>query len=442
MNKVLDIRAKKLEEQQYLKVIKSLKFAKYKHTFITKDGSLMDKWFIVLKDKETGVALEFTPYTRLLRYSDVAMDLRRSETVEAWAKFVCMFLNYILIDNYESFKIDDIKDITIDMGNRFLQAYADGEVGQNEKTLDTVRVSIMRLCKLFSFIKSIYKKEAKHIYKYKWKYRDGMDRVRYNNPFTVNVEKNKEISEQKEDIFRNMPVDIFEIFIKLSKKYYPELTFAIALQAYAGLRPGEVCNVRQAIDPKRPGMQYIKVGTEIKAMTIDLRKKYQIRADGKSVGGIKKRRRQEIYTPYVSRVYELYKEHLIELEKYQFEDGYYPMFVDKNGKALTVKSYREKIERLANNYLRKELAKSDIPRHRYYADILTQKKLSPHFLRHYFTVLLVMDNKTPHEIAVWRGDKNLDSALAYCRDKDELLRSIREVNEEIVEDILRGVSDE
>lgn len=77
-----------------------------------------------------------------------------------------------------------------------------------------------------------------------------------------------------------------------------------------------------------------------------------MRADGTNVGGIKKRRVQKVYTPYLTKLQELYKEHLVELDKYNFDDGYYPMFVNKNGEAITVKSSREKIERLANVHLK------------------------------------------------------------------------------------------
>lgn len=443
MNKVLDITQKEQYEGNYIKTIKQLKFGMYKHKLITEKGTIIDQWFIALKDRKTNIVLELTPYTRLLRYSYVNIDLRRSETIEVWGEFICMFLNYVLINNYEKFKIHDIKDITIKIGNDFLQDYADGIVGNEQKTLETVKTTMQKLCKLYLYIKNIYKKRAKYIYKYNFKNVDKENKVRYDcSLFKINAEKNKEYSEQHKKIFRNMPIEIFEIFLRLSKQYYPELTFAITLQAYAGLRPSEVCNVRQVIDPQKPGMKYLKVGSKMENISIDLTRKYEMRADGKPVGGIKKRREQKVYTPYIDRVQNAYKEHLKELEKYELEKGYYPMFVNKDGKAITVKSYREKIERLANVYLREYLSKSENPSHRYYAEILTQKKLSPHFLRHYFTVLLVIDNLTPHEIAIWRGDNALDSSLIYCRDKSELLKNIKEINEDIIEEMLRGVVDD
>ena len=436
MGNVSSLMRKKQAEQDYIETIQLLKFGLHNETVITEKGDVQNIWFIALKDRITNVTLQLTPYTKLIRYSDRNIDQRRSNTIKTWGQFVCRFLNFVLIDNYSQFKIDDIKEVSLEIGNKFLEEYAKGNIGGEEKSIQAIKKEMHRLCKLYSYIKSIYKKDASKIYKLKWRYRDTQNRVHYNNHFSLNDNDNERL---KFDIFRDMPSEIFEVFLRLSKIDYPELTFAIALQAYAGLRPGEICNVRQSIDPKNPGVTYQKIGSKINAFSINLTKKYQMRYDGTDVGGIKKRRIQKVYTPYLTKLQELYEEHLAILDNYEFDDGYYPMFINENGEAITVKSYREKIQRLANGHLKDFLAKSDNPYFRRYAQILTQKKLSPHFLRHYFTVLLVRDNLTPHEIATRRGDKNLDSSLIYCNNKEDLLRSIKELNGDIVEDILREV---
>ena len=438
MSNVSNLENKIQVEQDYIKTIQSLKFGLHNEQVITEKGNIQNVWFIALKDRKTNVTIQLTPYTKLIRYSDSTIDQRRSSTIKVWGQFVCRFLNFVLIDNYSQFKIDDIKKVSLEIGNKFLKEYAKGNIGGEEKSLESLKKEMKKLCKLYSYIKSIYKKDATKIYKLKWKYKDARNRTRYINHFSLDDNDNERL---KFDIFRNMPSDIFEVFLRLSEIHYPELTFAIALQAYAGLRPGEICNVRQSIDPKNPGVTYQKIGSRISAFNINLTKKYQMRADGMDVGGIKKRRFQNVYTPYLTKLQGLYEKHLAILDKYEFDDGYYPMFVNKNGEAITVKSYREKIERLANVYLKEFLAESDNPYFRRYAEILTQKKLSPHFLRHYFTVLLVMDNLAPHQIATWRGDKSLDSSLVYCKNKDDLLRNIKELNGDIVEDILREVDD-
>ena len=296
MSNVLSFNNGKQIENDYLKTIKSLKFGLYKETIVDENKMIQDKWFIVLKDKKTDVILEYTPYTRFLRYSDVTIDLRRSDTIKAWGQFVCRFLNFVLIDNYSAFKIDEIQKVTIEIGNKYISEYAKGNVGSKEKSLNTVSSEVNKLSKFYSNIKDIYKKDATKIYKYKWKYKNDKGNIRYNSHFVLDASDANQPLEF--DIFRNMPSDIFEVFLKLCDIHYPELKFAVALQAYAGLRPGEICNVRQSIDPRGPGVMYQKLGNTIISFDINLKQKYQMRDDGKDIGGIKKKRVQKVYTPF------------------------------------------------------------------------------------------------------------------------------------------------
>lgn len=423
-----------------IELLKRLKFGLHSYRMVTEDGRIQNYCFIVIREKETGIILEFTPYTQLLRYATKTIDTREYNTIRKLGVFICTFLNYVLIDQYEKFQIDDLRDITIDHGNAFLEAYARGEIGGKEKTLATIEEYAYRLSALYSNIKNFYKKEAKNIYQYNFKNpewqgysENNNNRIKkYKSYFKIKV--NNPI--RKGTIFRDMPEEIFWIMLNLSKLYYPELTFAIALQAFAGLRPGEVCNVRQAIDPKSAGVKYRRNGTKLTLFEINLNNHYSLRSDLKDVGGIKKKRSQQVYTPYLPIVDELYKEHMKILNEYELEDGYYPMFVNRDGKALMVNSYREKIHRLINHYLRDELLKSDNPMFRHYGQLLTTNRLSPHFLRHFFTVRLVLDNVQPTTIAWWRGDNSLDTALVYCANKEELRNAIYNSNSKIAKEIL------
>lgn len=411
-------------------LIKKIRFGLYGYPMIsTKEKIMQNIWFIVVKDRDTDVILDISPYTKVLRISSKSIDTREPSTIEADGRFLCLFLNYVFIDNYDRFGIDDLKDITIEHGNFFLKAYSDGKIGGEKKRILTLKRNVQRLAKLYSKIKDIYKKEAKHIYKYKWKEFTDKGGIRYISHFNIDREKDNE----EDLIFRDMPQDIFNVFITLSQIYYPELTFAIALQAYAGLRPGEVCNVRQAMDPRGGGGVFYQMhGNKLRYFRINLNAKYPMRADLKDVGSIKKERLQDVYTPYLNQVSELYKKHMQILSQYEFEDGYYPMFVNKDGVAITVKSYREKLQRLANIYLKDELLKSDNANFKFYGKLLLTHTLSPHFLRHFFTVRLVLDNLAPHKIADFRGDKSLSTALIYCRYKEELRNALLGVNGQII----------
>ena len=110
MGNVSSLMRKKQAEQDYIETIQLLKFGLHNETVITEKGDVQNIWFIALKDRITNVTLQLTPYTKLIRYSDRNIDQRRSNTIKTWGQFVCRFLNFVLIDNYSQFKIDDIKE--------------------------------------------------------------------------------------------------------------------------------------------------------------------------------------------------------------------------------------------------------------------------------------------------------------------------------------------
>lgn len=420
--------------KSYADKLKKLKFGLHKYTFVSGAGLKKDYWFIAIKDRETNVTLELTSFTKFLRYTIRSIDSRESETIRTKGVFICMFLNYLLIDNYEEYKLDNIADITIDHGNKFLKAYADGIVGGKSKTLKTIEDAVLKLTIFYSDLQSIYKKEAKYIYNINLKEINSDGKVKYKPPFKINVDV-----VNGEPIFRDMPEEVFWVMLELSKQYYPELTLAIALQAFAGLRPGEVCNVRQArCKLDGGGIKISKVVNKLRYFEINLLNKYPMRADLKDVGGIKKKRKQKVYDKYLPTIKKLYERHMKILAESNLEDGYYPMFISEEGKALTVSSYRDKLDRLINTHLKKALLESNNNYFRFYGEILTQRKLAPHFLRHWFTVRLVLDNLPPHTVAEWRGDNNLDTSLAYCANKEELKKSIYNSNSKTVNEILEN----
>lgn len=166
-----------------------------------------------------------------------------------------------------------------------------------------------------------------------------------------------------------------------------------------------------------------------------------MRSDLKDVGNIKVRRKQKVYEKYLPNLKELYEEHLKILAKYDFKDGYHPMFVNHKGQALTVSDYRDKMHRLINKHLKKDLANSGDDFLIYYSTILMQYRLSPHAFRHWFTVTLVLDGKSPNEISSLRGDSSTSTALWYCSRKTEIEQAIKHSNTKMMNQILSQVKE-
>ncbi|EMY4798077.1 site-specific integrase [Bacillus pacificus] len=420
--------------------IQQFKFGVASHKMVYKDGVLKEFLFIVLKHRDSNTILEVTPYSKYLRYNrNRSLDSRRASTVLKKARYICMFLNYLLIDMYSFFKITDIKDIKIEHGTRFLQAYADGEVGSNErKKNETINLVMIEIAKFYEWIQKIHEKKATHIHgkkmleKKEVKNKKSEEMVVYKTPFSVVVTE-----PTSSTTFRDIPNKVFWILLKLSQAIYPQITLAIALQAFAGLRAGEVCNIRQDICPiDGGGVSTRLVGGKLETFRINLKNQYVMRSDGVYVGGIKRRRDQFVYSKFRPIFYHLYKKHIKWLEQQSIDKGYFPLFVNQKGMAMTVQDYREKFKTLVHTHLVQVLSESDDYELRAYAELLDTNQLSTHALRHWFSVQLVLSSESIHKIASWRGDKDLNTALIYLTNKSELLNLHNEVNSEIINDVL------
>lgn len=439
--KIIKFPTPEQSKENYQENIGKYKFGLYNTKMIYEDGTWRQHWFIVLKDRQTNVILEITPYSKYLRYvsKGKSVDYRRPETLRARGSFICLFLNYVLIDKYKEFQITNLKDLKIEHGNRFLQDYSNGEVTKGRKKKNTIEKMIVEVARFYKWIQEVHKNDAKHLIGLQM-----LEKIEYNNrqtstfqyywktPFQIHVSEKID-----EPIFRDIPDKAMWILLKLSKIYYPEITLGLCLQAFAGLRVGEVCNTRQDICPlDGGGFSYRKVGGKLQRFTINLRNKYPMRSDRVDVGSIKKYRQQNVYTNFLPYLEPILKDHIDILNQRTVDKGYYPLIVDNNGMAMTAQNYRKKFKSLVKDYLIDVLINSDDFEMQVFGELLMNRELSTHSLRHWFTVQLVINGEPPHAIAEWRGDDNLDSAMDYIKNKSELLRLHKKVNETIISEII------
>jgi integrase len=438
-NKVVNFPTTKIIDNDYLKNVKRYKFGLYSCKMTYVDGTWKQHWFIALKEVKTNVVLELTPYSRYLRFvrRKLGIDSRRPETLRTRGSFICLFLNYVLIDMCEEFRITNLKNITIEHGNRFLQAYADGEVTRFRKKKRTMAKMIIEVARFYTWLQAIHDKDAVHIHGIKMlekvdgNNRDGETHCSYNTPFQVHLSPKVD-----DPIFRDMPDKAFWTLIKLSQIYYPEITLGLCLEAFAGLRVGEVCNVRQHICPlDGGGIVYRKTSGKLSSFKVNLKNKYPMRSDGVDVGSIKRYRNQYVYIKFLPYLVPIFEKHMTWLNHKNIDKGYYPLFVEGNGMAMTTQNYRKKFKRLVHEYLVDVLIRSDDYKMRIYGQMLMNEELSTHALRHWFTVQLVLNNESVHSIADWRGDTNDSTALIYVNNKSELRRLHKQANEAILEDI-------
>lgn len=404
------------------------RYSVYEHKLITVDGLLYVRSFIVIKN-QYDVIVRFTRLHQLVgTYKNQVFRPITSDT-NAKLHYVCKMLNYILITNWDKYRINHVFQISKDMLNDFFRDYAMGlKIDGSHRGKQSVEKCISTVVSFFD--KMIYrygnnvKMKRNDLYEEKGKYSRNGKFIRKKIPaFQVyGVEEHR-------SILRDMPTKVFEILLKLSIAHYPDIALAIGLQAFAGLRPGEVCNVRQVINTQGPGILLKYKCGELTNVQIDLRHEYPMRSDGVNCGGIKKERLQAVYPVFLQAFETLYNLHLEYLKTCEYEADYTPLFVNSKGMAMTYDDYYGRFRSLTDDYLRPYLLKSEDAECRIYGQLLCENKISPHILRHWYSVQLALRGEDIAQIQFWRGDNNPQSAFVYLQNKGDMIKELERANQ-------------
>lgn len=406
-------------EQQRLR----MRYGLYALQSTLESGEVFHRCFIVLRD-EYGMIVRFT---RLQDYADV-YDGKNAKplTADPAKKLSCIvsMLNYILVDHGEQFQIRSIFDITKNMLEEFFTEYAlevlpDGTyrtAATIEKCIAVVTHFMWNLTRSFA---GYMKVSAEELYETRTMKTSGSGKEAKTVPAFQII-----YHAYEKPILRDMPVKVLELLIPLAFRYTRDIAFALCLQAFAGLRAGEVCNVRQETSPYGAGIRITEMNGSVRKIEIDLRREYCLRSDGVSVGGIKKERLQCVYPPFFTVFMRAYELHQSYLQDRRFEKQYCPMFVNGQGKAMTYEGYRQRFHKLICEYLRPLLLKNEDPELHLYGQLLCEHSLGLHTLRHWYTVQLVLMGENIAGIQYWRGDKNPASAFQYLQNKGDLNREL------------------
>jgi len=260
------------------------------------------------------------------------------------------------------------------------------------------------------------------------------------------------------NIPRDIPLRVVQRLLDFAYLYDPMIAFAIVSQVSAGLRGSCPMNMRQEDSPVSaiPGLHISYAGTAINHISIDLLHTYVLRADGVKVGGIKKKRTVDVYPGFMPEFYTAYQRHLNILKAYPVDPRYKPMFVNRDGNAMTYATYRYRLHKLIDDHLIPELLQSSNPEDVILGQNLLVRKFSPHIFRHVFTVRLVrsgpnMSNSDREhmnpdryqsmcvsQIMHYRGDTSAESALTYLANKGELIKRLEGTHERVVAGLGQG----
>ena len=407
---------------------KKYRYSLYNHKLIANNGEVYERHFIVIKNK-FGIIVHFTKLHNYVGVYDDKVFAPLTSDAETKLRYVCMMLNYVLATNYDKFHIDHIFKISKESLGCFFRDYAQEMLANGEyRSQQSVEKCVYAVA---MFFRKLRHKFGGHMLLHESDFitettvfdKRGRQRVKKIPAFQV-----KGFPKQK-NIFRELPTKAFQLLLSLAFRYSPDIVFAICLQAFAGLRAGEVMSVRQEGSPLGNGLIFTYFEGEVRKIEIDLTKELPLRSDGVICAKIKKERRQCVYPPFLNAFYQAYKHHKHFLSGKKFEAEYCPMFINTKGLAMTYDDYSRRFTSLIENHFRSELLESDNLECRIYGQLLYENKLSSHVLRHWFSVQLVLCGEDIAQIQYWRGDKSPESALNYLQNKGDLVKELETAND-------------
>lgn len=420
-----------MTSQHFLLVREIYRYGVYRHRLLAPDGSVYVRPFIVIRNSY-GVIVRFTTLHNYVGVFDGKVFRPLVSDAEKKLYYICKMLNYVIVEHYSEFGIDDVTQISREALEAFFREYAleskrDGSFRgpqSIEKCVGTI----------VTFFGNLRRKLGERVLLANSDLvTERLIRTKRGEVLSKNVPvfQVKGISAPS-GTFRELPTKAFKILLNLAFRYAPDIAFAMCLQAFAGLRAGEVCNVRQEGSRLGGGIVFTRVGDDVRKIEIDLTREIAMRRDGVSVGRIKKARIQCVYPPFLDAFVAAYKFHLEYLSAHTFETDYCPMFVNARGKAMTYTDYSRRFNALVTKYFRPAMLESDDPDCTLYGQLLYENKLGLHALRHWFSVQLVLHGEDIAQIQYWRGDKNPESAFTYLQNKGDLVRELERTSADFI----------
>lgn len=402
-------------------------FSVYKHTLVFKESELLTRKFIVLKD-ERGDICAFTDFHKYISSSKKSYIRRITDDGNNRHYYVAKMLNYVFFDKYH---IRKLNDMTIEMVSAFLNDYGKALLpdDSSERTKSTVITCTKTIIDFLD--EFIEKNKGKCKIKQSELYKTITVRNKRGNIVKKKVPAfDITYSGKVKTIFRDMPDKVFNHLMNLVIEKHKDILMLVALSAFAGLRPAEACNVRRADSELGPGIRFVIHSGEVTDVILDLKKELNLRSDLKSVGSIKKERIQRVYPAFLEAFAECYRIYMDYMEGHKYEAAYGALTVNLQGKAITYDNYYQKFKKVISELIPILLSDEDAEVVNY-GQLLLENNISPHILRHWFSVKLTMYGEDVSGLMYWRGDSSPLSALTYLQNKGELEKQYRHVNSEL-----------
>lgn len=334
-------------------------------------------------------------------------------TQRSHAKNVTTFLNFALIENRLKFKLSSLSELKLEHGTNFLN-----HLTLKGRTRDTVKSAERTLTEFYLYLSSNdlinipveqFQKAPMH-YDRRKKY--------VLSPFSGVIYPSKKTGSS---VAHMIPEEFILPFLELAVKVANPIALGVYMQCFGGIRIGGLVNIKKS--------NITSVGSYGEYGLIVNLKKQNMREDLLDSAGanyVKKERKQLVF-PIKDWLKVLYQNHL---GNYSASDDSDALFINRDGKAMTGRTYRDYFSKLKNEFL-KQLRESSNPTDKMWAIKLETLKWSTHIGRGIFTNLLSEEATNPYDIALPRGDSSLASAMVYQgntkRMKDNLEKRMDEL---------------
>jgi hypothetical protein len=385
---------------------RNLKFIVDVITEIKKDTKGNDKVYdhVVIKLKNTvNNQSRIHPYTEFLD----CWSSKSTNTRLKYANDIVPFLNYIYFELDEKI-LPSINELTIELGVDYLN-----RLGLDKKK-NTVKAITKSITKFYYFL--VKKKVLKYV-----TYNDFTKHKNATICQAFEVGLRLPIHMSNTTPLHNIDENLIFEFIYTAMKYTPEIALGIYFQIFGGLRVGEVCNLTyQSIAYINEGHGGLILNVKNNNLRPDLKKKAYVKTPGK----------QPVYA-VGSLLVELLE---IQKKKYSNKEKY-ALFIDIQGKAMSVDTYRNRFNTVKRQFI-ENLKKQDNPLLIRYAAVLSAEKWSTHIGRSIYSNLVADHASNITEIAVKRRDSNLTSSLTYVIGTKELDKKLLKTANKILGNIV------
>lgn len=401
------------------------------------DGETMLFPCIVLWNIDIDVPVAYPGYERwLFRLSQA--ELQSYQTLKKKAYNLCSFLNYILWNSY----ISRISDLELNDIRGWIMDFRKTSDG-TERDPDSWNRGI---ADVYAFL-SVYYEANRDMQKFKYMSTDLLEIQIIKNPETkrksvirsynkFSVKAPKKLKKKN----RLLLPGYLDMILCECKKYDPEITFAVVLQAYAGLREGEVVNLTRG----KLKLVYAGFG-RIGKIVLDLTEKAPF-AVNPAFGQIKVPRKQEVYIDFVNDTVTFYNQHcdLLDFAGASRETDA-PLFLNKYGKPLSVAAYSHRLKTVFQEHFVPDLKRicelqGSWAQHAPYIESFEKEYPGAHMFRHWFTMHLLNEGISSDEITKWRGDTSRESMLDYIHVNADMIRAYQDsaytFQQTILEEIL------